>query len=290
MSTILITGITGNVGRSIVSSLDNTANEFTILGGVRNVQKSYDFLENANIKPIHFDFEDVESISKALIQTDILFLLRPPHISDAKKYFQPILDEAKTKNVKHVVFLSVQGAETSSMIPHHKIEKIILESGIDYTFLRPAYFMQNFTTTLREDIIENKLIYLPAGTAKFTIVDLEDVGKVGASVLTNTNEHKKKAYDLTNQEQLTFGQMADQISEVTGEKIQFKSPNLLAFFIRKKKEKVPTMLILVMIMLHYLPRFSKTPKTSEEVLNITGDEPNSFKTFITQHKKTLVSI
>lgn len=32
---------------------------------------------------------------------------------------------------------------TMSLIPHHKIEKRILQHGLRYIFIRPAYFMQN---------------------------------------------------------------------------------------------------------------------------------------------------
>jgi uncharacterized protein YbjT (DUF2867 family) len=45
--------------------------------------------------------------------------------------------------------------------------------------------MQNFTTDLRKDLLEKNLIYLPAGNAKFTLVDVEDIGKVGTRILSN---------------------------------------------------------------------------------------------------------
>jgi len=54
----------------------------------------------------------------------------------------------------------------------------------------------------------------------------------------------------------------------------------LKFFLTKRKESMPTMLILVMIMLHYFPRFQKTPKTTEWVKIITGKEPKSFDDFV----------
>ena len=82
-------------------------------------------------------------------------MLRPPQISDVKKYFAPLVETAKKSSIKHIVFLSVQGVDNSKIIPHHKIEKSIVDSKIIYTFLRPAYFMQNFTTTLRNDLVND---------------------------------------------------------------------------------------------------------------------------------------
>ncbi|MEZ5024288.1 MAG: hypothetical protein R2728_13685 [Chitinophagales bacterium] len=48
---------------------------------------------------------------------DLLFLLRPPHISKVDEYFQPLFRSAKNNGIDKVVFLSVQGAEKSKMIP-----------------------------------------------------------------------------------------------------------------------------------------------------------------------------
>jgi uncharacterized protein YbjT (DUF2867 family) len=225
-----------------------------------------------------------ETFLPAFQEIDVLFLLRPPQISDVKKYFVPLIEMAKQAAIKHIVFLSVQGVENSKIIPHHKIEKLILESKIPYTFLRTAYFMQNFTTTLHNDLVKKQCIYLPAGQAKFTVVSTEDIGIVAAKVLMEPQNHIGKRYDLTNNETLTFAEMAEKISQGIGKTILFISPNLLQFFLTKRKEKMPVMLILVMIMLHYFPRFQKT---AQRVKIITGREPKSFDAFVLSNKNKL---
>lgn len=187
------------------------------------------------------------------------------------------------------MFLSVQGVEHNKMIPHHKIEKLIAESNINYTFLRPAYFMQNFTTTLHDDLVKNKRIYLPAGNAKFTLIDVRDIGAVAAAILANTPHHMNKAYDLTCKQKLTFKQMAGILSDILETKVKYVSPNLLSFFITKRKEKIPAIFILVMIMLHYLPRFQKEPETSDWVEKIIHKIPVSFEQFVRDNKEKLVA-
>ena len=189
--------------------------------------------------------------------------------------------------MKHIVFLSVQGVEKSKIIPHHKIEKLIVDSKIRYTFLRPAYFMQNFTTTLHSDLVNNKRIYLPAGNAKFTLIDVRDIGLVSANVLTNTSQHINKSYELTCMEKLSFSEMAKILNDILRTNIQYKSPNLISFFLTKRKEKTPTMLILVLIMLHYFPRFQKDPEITDWVEKITSKQPTTFEQFINDNKKAL---
>ena len=287
MTKVLITGATGNVGMEVLSALKKLNHHLEIYAGVRDTEFGNEKLSNFNIKTIKFDFMNLEAFLPALNDFDILFLLRPPQISDVKKYFAPLIETAKKSSIKHIVFLSVQGVENSKIIPHHKIEKLIVDSKIPYTFLRPAYFMQNFCTTLRNDLINKHRIYLPAGEAKFTLIDLEDIGYVTAKVLIELQNHINKSYELTNNETLTFAEMAEKISKGIGKPIQFISPNLLQFFLTKRKENMPTMFILVMIMLHYFPRFQKIPKTTGWVKMITRQEPKSFDNFVLTNKKQL---
>lgn len=98
---------------------------------------------------------------------DIVFLLRPPQLADVPKYFAPFIRKMKEKDISKIVLLSVQGAENQKIIPHHKIEKLILEEGLEFVFLRPGYFMQNLTTTLLYEIKSENKIYIPSGSLKF---------------------------------------------------------------------------------------------------------------------------
>jgi uncharacterized protein YbjT (DUF2867 family) len=287
MTKVLITGATGNVGLEVIKSLQKIEHTLDIYAGVRDLSADTKKLANYNINLLQFDFMNLQTYNSALTDCDILFLLRPPQISDTEKYFKPLIEACKNKGVKHIIFLSVQGAEKSTIIPHHKIEKLIVDSKICYTFLRPAYFMQNFTTTLRKDLIQHKEIFLPAGKAKFTIIDVCDIGAVAANMLTNDSLPKNKAYELTNKEKLTFSEMAEILSANLSVDIKFNSPNLLNFFITKRKEKVPTKLVLVMIMLHYLPRFQKEPETTVWVETFLNRPANTFEAFVKQNKSQL---
>src|SRR5687768_3476005 len=167
MDRILVTGATGTVGKEVICALlAINHNKNRIIAGVRNLPEGRNkFGPDSGVEFQYFDFEAPGTFKPALSNCDILFLLRPPQISNVKEIFVPLIQTAKECNIKHIVFVSVQGVEKNRFIPHYKIEKLILGSKIPFTFLRPAYFMQNFTTTLRKDIVENKMIFLPAGRA-----------------------------------------------------------------------------------------------------------------------------
>ncbi len=284
---VLITGATGNVGMEVIKYLAKLHHDLDVYAGVRDLHKDIGKIKQPNIKYIQFDFTDTNTYSPALISCDILFLLRPPQISEVEKYFKPLIDTCKDKEVKHIVFLSVQGVEKSKIIPHHKIEKLIVDSRIPYTFLRPAYFMQNFTTTLNADLVKKHLIYLPAGNAKFTLIDVADIGSVAAIILTNASQYANQSIELTNKEKLSFSEMAKMLSTHLNIPIKYQSPNLFSFFLTKRSEKMPVMLIMVMIMLHYLPRFQKEPAITDWGYKITKRNPATFVQFIQANKEKL---
>ena len=287
---ILITGATGNVGMALINSLSKIQHTLLIIAGIKNLTSDKEKLSGYAVDFILFDFMDATTYKPALLGCQILFLLRPPQISDTEKYFKPLIEVAREVDIEHIIFLSVQGVEKSTIIPHHKIEKLIVASNIAYTFLRPAYFMQNFLGSLHHDLVANKRIFLPAGKAKFTFVDVRDIGNVAAKIIVNIPQDRYKSYELTNNEQLTFGEMATKLSDELGSKITYESPSLLNFYWAKRKEGMPFMLIMVMIMLHYFPRFQETPHKTDSIKKITGNEPRAFNQFIKDNKILLNSL
>lgn len=284
---ILVTGATGNVGVQVIRSLCTLNPQPAIAAGVRDLHIDAEKIFGCKIELIKFDFGDTTTYLSALANCDVLFLVRPPQISDTERYFRPFIACAKETGIQHIVFLSVQGVENNSIIPHHKIEKLIIESTIPYTFLRPAYFMQNFTTTLRNTLVTKRMIFLPAGNTKFTLVDVRDVGNVAAKIMVNVKQHINKVYVLTASEKLTFHQIAAQLTEVLGVNITYRSPSLINFYWTKRREKLPVAFILVMILLHYFPRFKKEPPTTTCVEELSGSPPISFRTFIEDNRALL---
>ena len=290
MKRILITGATGNVGQAVVQhlSLINTDNKIII--GAHNLAKTKKvFADFSNIEYVYFNFEDPSTFHGALKDIDSVFLLRPPHISNVQKYIAPLIEVIKAKGINEIVFLSVQGADKSRFIPHHKIEKLILEKGIDYIFLRPSYFMQNLTTTLIKDIQQHGKIILPAGKAGFNWVDALNVGEMAAILLDRFDHYKNQAYEVTGYENKNFREVVSQINKLIGTKIQYKNTNPLSFYRIKRREGVGRGMILVMIMLHFFPRFQKSPGISGFYEKVTGKNPTSLGEFILREKLSFLN-
>lgn len=277
MEHILITGATGLVGSAVPRHFAPTGQQRLYLATRESGPDPERFR--------FFDFEQLPATIDALAGIDTLFLLRPPAIADVPRYFGPLLAGAKRRGVSRIVFLSVQGAEQVSFIPHAKIERLIREEGFDYTFIRPSYFMQNLTTTLLPDLRDRRRIFLPAGRHPFLWVDVEDVGRAIARVLAEPERHAGRAYAITGAEHHTFGEVADLLSEALDETVTYSSPNLPRFSWEMRRRGHPWSYIGVMILLHYLARFQPPAPVTDDYHHLTRQAPRSLAAFIRERRE-----
>ncbi|MBC8151437.1 MAG: hypothetical protein H7Z72_00850 [Bacteroidetes bacterium] len=124
---------------------------------------------------------------------------------------------------------------------------------------------------------------MTAGRAPIMWVEVADIVRAIAVVLTNPGQHQNKAYTITGSELLTFGQVSALLSERIGHNVRFESPNPIRYYVTKRREGMPSGLVLVMIMLHFLPRFQKVPRISPDFTRLTGWQPNTVSRFIEQN-------
>ena len=284
---ILVTGATGQVGSAVIEAL-RRFDHILVRAAVRDLATDAGrWRGDAQVQPVHFDFLDSASQDVALTDCDTLFLLRPPQLNGD---FEDLIARAQHQGVKHVVFLSVQGAESNRFIPHHKIEQRLRSGGVPYTLLRPAYFMQNFTSTLHDELVRRHRIFLPAGNATFTLVDVDDIARVAARVLLEPGaQHHGQSYTLTSNTALNFQQMADLLATGLRVPVTYVSPNPWRFYRSLRRDGREPGLILVMLLLHMLPRFTGTPQVTQTVAKLTGRAPIEFAQFVVAHRDELLA-
>lgn len=289
MKRILVTGATGNTGYQVIRYLFRRSTSMEVFAGVRDIERATHVLGDfsSGLQYVHFDFEHPQTYDSALQNVDAVFLIRPPHISNVKKTFHPLIKKMREKGIREVIFLSVQGAGNNSFIPHHKIENEILKQGLDYIFLRPGYFMQNLLSTLYPDIHHKRSIVLPAGKALFNWIDVENIAEAAAILLDRFGEYKNNAFDLTGYQNLSFPEVASLITRYVSDEVRYIQMDPVRFFLMKRREHQPAGMIWVMIMLHFLPRFSKGPVVSSFYEELTGNRPNTLEEFIARERKKL---
>src|ERR687890_547183 len=231
VDTILVTGATGTVGSEVIKQLISSphTSNFNVRAAVRSLGEEQEsgkrLLAERRVKPVQIDYNKPDTIEEAFKDIDRLFLLTPFQSNMVELSANLVSVAKKTGVVKHIVKLSVMGADADPGITggrlHRQAEKIIEESGISYTFLRPNFFMQNFINFFSQTIKEQGAFYVPAGDGKVSFVDVRDIAGVAVQALLNESKHGRKAYNITDPNAISYAQAAEILSNEIGRKIKY---------------------------------------------------------------------
>src|ERR671932_886208 len=285
---ILVTGATGTVGSEVVKQLlsakGQKEEDMIIKAAARSANDSTS--RNSGLQAVELDFNKPDTLSAALRGVDKLFLLTPFQ-SNMVDLTSNLVNEAKNAGVKYIIKQSVLGADAEQAITpsrlHRQAEKIIEESGIPFTFLRPNFFMQNFVTFYSHFIKTQGAFYVPAGDAKASFVDVRDIAAVAVQVLNGNkngeSKHIRKAYDITGGEAISYGQAAEILSKEIGKKVNYV--NISDEDTRKgmKDMGADDWTINSMIELFGTTRAGYLSEVSPAVEQITGNKPITFSKF-----------
>jgi uncharacterized protein YbjT (DUF2867 family) len=217
---ILVTGATGNTGRSLVQQLVSMG--MRVRAVVRNRAKTGD-IAAAGAEIAVADLSRPETLAPALIGIDKAYLMTAADPQQVMLHSN-FIRAAKQAGVRHIVRHSVRGADPDSPVKlarwHAASEKELEDSGIAWTHLQPVYNMQNFLK-FAATIQSRGAFYAPMKDAALSIVDARDVAAVAAAVLVDNAPHQRKTYLITGPEPLTFVDVAAQLSAALGKPVQY---------------------------------------------------------------------
>ncbi|MGH1364185.1 MAG: NAD(P)H-binding protein [Calditrichia bacterium] len=198
----LILGGTGKTGRRIAVGL--RAKNFPIRIGSRSASPAFDWNNEAGWNDC---LQDVESV----------YINYAPDLAipGATDSIQAFVNKAKTAGVKRMVLLSGRGEAEAQAC-----EKIVQESGVEWTIIRASWFNQNFSEGAFVDMIHSGQITLPVGNIPEPFVDVDDIADVAVAALTEPG-HVGELYEVTGPRLMTFSDVAAELSEATGREISF---------------------------------------------------------------------
>lgn len=279
-STILITGATGHVGRATLAALPANAH---VRAGVRNTNRVN--LPDS-VTPVVFDFTQSHTFAAALDGIDQVMLIRPPQLANVKRDIAPFVQATADAGVKHMTFLSVQGVEDAGFIPHAKIEALIQATPMNWTFLRPGFFNQNFSSTHAVDLRDGDTVFIPTRKGRLSYVDVRDIGVVAAQILTEPDAHAAKAYTLTGREALDGDQVAAIFSEVLQRPITYARPHPIHFAWHMWRTGTPLGFALFVTLIYMPTYFNQTGDLTDTLAELLGREPITFRQFVEDYRDT----
>lgn len=288
MDPILVTGATGNVGRPVVLGL--LAAGRRVRAAVRDPAGVSGDPELAGAQAVTFDFTDPRTWAAAFAGVRVMFLVRPPKLSNVQRDLVPSLEAARRAGVRHVVFLSLQGADKNKVVPHATVEKWLRTAGadepttggstMDWTFLRPSFFFQNLSTTHRSDIRDRDEIFVPAGRGRTAFVDAPDIAAVAVEVLTHPTDHVGRAWTLTGSVALTYDEVATALTRELGRPIRYRRPGAVRYARHARRElDMPWAMVLVTTAIYTTARLGLAAGLTGDVRTVLGRDPNGITEF-----------
>ena len=215
---ILVTGASGNAGGAVLKEVLKTNRP------VKGMYRSPADAAKASVEvgAVIADFADRGSLGRALEGVEAVYLVCSP-VRELVELEGNMVDACQAAGVRHVVLNSALGAgDYPKSFPswHRRVEDKLSASGLDYTIVRPNSFMQNILTYYASSIRTEGAFYAAMGNARTSFIDVRDVAAVAARTLTSPG-HAGKTYELNGPEALTYGEVAEKITQVSGRRVKY---------------------------------------------------------------------
>ena len=229
-----------------------------------------------------FDWDDESTWEPALRGVDAVYVVYTPDLAvpAAPKAIRAFTDLAVRSGVTRLVLLSGRGEEEAQ-----RCERIIQESGVDWTVVRASWFNQNFNEGSFVDLVQQGTIALPAGGTPEPFVDADDIADVVVAALTQDG-HAGRIYEVTGPRLMTFVDVASELSKATGREIRFVDISHEDFIAGLKQVGVPGDYIELLSYLFRTVLDGRNASVADGVERAIGRAPKDFGAFASEAAAT----
>lgn len=199
---VLVLGGTGKTGRRVAARLEAKGRPVRV-GSRASVPA--------------FDWDNESGWSACLEGVTAAYITYAPDLAmpGAADAIRAFVSLARQHSVKHLVLLSGRGEAEAQAC-----ERIVQDSGLDWTIVRSSWFNQNFSEGAFIDMVLAGTITLPAGQTPEPFVDIDDIADIVAAALSAPG-HAGQLYEVTGPRLMTFADVAADISAATGRTISY---------------------------------------------------------------------
>ncbi|TMQ60158.1 MAG: NmrA/HSCARG family protein [Candidatus Eisenbacteria bacterium] len=241
---VLVTGATGRQGGAVARSL--VGKGFKLRGMTRKPEgEPAKALKVLGIEVVRADLDDADSVAKALDGAWGVFAVQNTWEAGVEREEQQgkrLAELARSKGVQHFVYSSVASAHRKTGIPHFdnkwRVEEVVRRLKFpSHAILRPVFFMENLFTP--SFLMGDRLVAALKPTTPLQMVAVDDIGRVGARLFTDSEELEGREIDLGG-DSATMVQAAQALSRGLSKPIRFVEIPIAE--VRKNSEDVARML------------------------------------------------
>ncbi len=224
---ILVIGATGKQGNAVVKQL--LEDGWHVRAFTRNQHnETLTSIGNDHSEIFEGDLSHQDSLTKAMEGQYGVYSVQPiivDNVEEELRQGKMIIKTAEQQNIEYVVYSTAGGVNRDRTGPHFEaladIENELKDSTLNYTIIKPSFFMDNF---LRITKVENGEIVIPEfidRDVKFAMISSIDIAKIAANVFTNTDKYNHQAIEIASDE-LTLKEVVKTFATVTGKPTEIK--------------------------------------------------------------------
>ncbi len=216
---ILVTGAAGKTGRAITKAL--AARNIDTRALVRRSEQVVELKKDGAADALIGDMVDADTYLRAMRGIKAVYHICPNMHPSEIEIGRLAINAACEFDLDHFVYHSVLHPQTEKM-PHHwqkmRVEELLFESGLKFTILQPAPYMQNILAGIKT-ILNHGLYRVPYHLeTRLSMLDLEDLGEIAATVMTEPG-HMGAVYEIAGIAGLTQAEVAAIIGDTLGQRV-----------------------------------------------------------------------
>jgi NAD(P)H dehydrogenase (quinone) len=230
-SKLLITGATGNTGRSTMETLIKQG--FAVRALVHKEDERAARLRAAGAEIVIGDLLNLDDARHALEGVRAAYFVYPiphPGLIEASAYFAQAAKEAGAGAIVNMSQISARREAKSHAARDHWVSERVLDwSGVPTTHIRPTFFAEWLLYPTPGWQVKNGVIGFPLGRGRHAPIAAEDQGRLIAAVLTNPAPHAGKVYPLFGPVELDHYEIAEKLSATLGRPFRYEPLSIPQF-------------------------------------------------------------
>jgi NAD(P)H dehydrogenase (quinone) len=226
---ILVTGANGHFGTATIETLLQKGIAAGSIGALVREEAKGAALKDKGVTVITGDYNDYASLVSAFAYAEKVLLVSGTDMEHRSAQQENAVNAAKAAGVQHLLYTSVERRTDSESSPlaavlasHFNTEKILKASGIPYTILRNNIYLDMLPMFLGQSVLE-KGVYFPAGNGAAGFALRSEMAEAAANILSGSG-HENKDYHISGPT-LSFGRIAEILSDISGKKVSYHSPD-----------------------------------------------------------------
>ncbi|WP_314174792.1 NmrA family NAD(P)-binding protein [Streptomyces winkii] len=217
---VLMIGATGSNAGAVLPELVKRG--VTVRALVRDEDRAALARRRGAAETVVADLGDPANLRAAVEGADAVFHVNPAFAPREAEMGVALVEAARAARVRKFVFSGVIHPSISAMVNHaakQPVEEALYTSGMDFTVLQPAMFMQNLAALWPEVAEEGRLSMPYSVSAEVCWVDYRDVAEAAALALTG-DRLSHGTFELCAPGMVDRVRMAQMISEELGRPVE----------------------------------------------------------------------